>query len=372
MKKIRYAVVGLGHISQAAFLPGFKNAKNSVLAALVSDDSKKLKEIARRYRLSPESTYSYDEYDECLKSGDVDAVYIGLPNHLHCEYTLRTARAGVHVLCEKPMAVTEKECQQMIDACEQAGTKLMIAYRLHFEQANLAVVKIATSGKLGDLRIFSSTFSQQVDEGNVRATEPETRGGGSLFDMGVYCINAARYLFRDEPIEVLAAAGNNGEIRFRDSAEMTTAILRFPEERLAVFTSSFGAAATSEYSLIGARGRLRLSPAYDYSVPLKLELAIGEGKVRPVHKKFAKHDQFGAELEYFSDCILRDRVPEPSGVEGLADIRIVQAILESVKKRKPVQLAPFERYRRPTERQQFKKPAVQKPEVVHASSPSGR
>jgi predicted dehydrogenase len=158
VKKVRYAVVGLGHISQVALLPAFKHAKNSELAALVSDDSKKRKELAKRYRLNPESTYSYEEYEQCLKSGDVDAVYIGLPNHLHCEYTVQAARAGVHVLCEKPMAVNEKECEQMIAACEESRTKLMIAYRLHFEEANLEAVKIATSGKLGNLRIFSSTL----------------------------------------------------------------------------------------------------------------------------------------------------------------------------------------------------------------------
>jgi len=372
MREIRYAVVGLGHISQVALLPAFKNAKNSVLAALVSDDDKKRKELARRYRLNPASSYSYEEYDQCLKSGDIDAVYIGLPNHLHCEYTVRAARAGVHVLCEKPMAVDEKECERMIAACAEAKTKLMIAYRLHFEQANLEAVKIATSGQLGDLRIFSSVFSQQVDGDNVRATEPESRGGGSLFDMGVYCINAARYLFRDEPIEVTAVSANDGEIRFRQSAEMTTAILRFPEERLAVLTSSFGAVKTSEYTLIGTKGRLRLSPAYDYSVPLAYELVTGDGKPKSTRKKIAKHDQFGAELEYFSDCILRNRDPEPSGVEGLADIRVVQAILNSASARKPIQLPPFERHARPTKRQEFKKPAVKKPEPVHASSPSGR
>jgi glucose-fructose oxidoreductase len=372
MRKIRYAVVGLGHISQVALLPAFKNAKNSELGALVSDDEQKRKELAKRYGLDPAATYSYEDYDRCLKSGGIDAVYIGLPNHLHCEYTVRTARAGVHALCEKPMAVDETECKRMIAACEKSKTKLMIAYRLHFEEANLEAVKIASSGKLGDLRIFSSIFSQQVDPGNARATEPESRGGGSLFDMGVYCINAARYLFRGEPIEVVAASANNGEARFRRSAEMTTAILRFPGERLAVFTSSFGAEKTSEYSLIGTRGRLRLSPAYDYSVPLAYELTTGDGKSKSIRKKFAKHDQFGAELEYFSDCILRDRTPEPSGIEGLADIRIVQAILRAAKTRKPVRLAPFPRHKRPTKRQEFKKPALQKPEPVHASSPSGR
>jgi predicted dehydrogenase len=113
-----------------------------------------------------------EEYDQCLKSGDIDAVHIGLPNHLDCEYTVRAARGGVHVLCEKPMAVDEEECERMIASCEESKTKLMIAYRLHFEEANLEAVKIASSGQLGDLRIFSSVFSQQVDEDNARATEP--------------------------------------------------------------------------------------------------------------------------------------------------------------------------------------------------------
>src|SRR5207237_5902379 len=127
--------------------------KNSELTALVSDVPKKRKELRKRYRLDNDSTYAYEEYDQCLRSGKVDAVYIGLPNHLHCEYTLRAARAGIHVLCEKPMAVDERECEQMIAACEASHTRLMIAYRLHFEEANLEAVKIAASGKLGDRRI---------------------------------------------------------------------------------------------------------------------------------------------------------------------------------------------------------------------------
>ena len=168
MKKIRYGVVGLGHISQNALLPGFKNARNSELAALVTGDEKKRKKLAELYRLDPDSTFSYEQFDECLKSGKLDAVYIGLPNHLHCDYTVRAARAGVHVLCEKPMAVDERECERMIKACEQSGVKLMIAYRLHFEPANLEAVQMASSGKLGDLRIFTSSFSQQTD-GEKRA-----------------------------------------------------------------------------------------------------------------------------------------------------------------------------------------------------------
>ena len=145
---IRYAVVGLGHIAQVAVIPAFAQARrNSRLVAVVSGDRTKRREIARRYRL--DHAFSYDEYDECLRQ--VDAVYIALPNSMHAEYTIRAARAGVHVLCEKPMAVTVDECRQMIAACRRARVKLMIAYRLHFEALNLAAIDLARRGDLGDL-----------------------------------------------------------------------------------------------------------------------------------------------------------------------------------------------------------------------------
>ena len=200
-EKIRYAVVGLGHIAQVAVLPAFRRAANSELLALVSGDPKKLKELGKKYRL--EHLYSYDDYGRAL--ANVDAVYLALPNHLHREYAVRAAAAGVHVLCEKPMAVTQEDCHAMIQAARQNRSKLMIAYRLHFEQGNLEAIELANSGKLGTARLFTSEFSQQVADKNIR-TMSSSRGGGPLYDMGVYCINAARYLFRSEPIEVSAVA----------------------------------------------------------------------------------------------------------------------------------------------------------------------
>src|SRR5919109_4884539 len=138
--KIRYAVVGLGHIAQVAVLPAFAHAGNSELTALVSDDPEKLEKLGRKYRVK--NRYSYAEYDECLAGGEVDAVYIALPNHLHREYSERAARAGVHILCEKPMAVTEEDCLSMIRVAEENQVKLMIAYRLHFEEANLKAIDL--------------------------------------------------------------------------------------------------------------------------------------------------------------------------------------------------------------------------------------
>ncbi|HLK20696.1 MAG TPA: Gfo/Idh/MocA family oxidoreductase [Bryobacteraceae bacterium] len=370
MKRIRYAVVGVGHITQNALLPGFKNTKNSELVAIVTGDAAKRKEIARQYDLDPKAAYSYDDLETCLRTEKVDAVYLGVPNHLHCEYTVRAAKAGAHVLCEKPMAVTSSECQTMIDACKEAGTRLMIAYRLHFEDANLEAIRIATKGELGDLRIFTSVFSQQVAEGNIRITEPESRGGGNIYDMGVYCINAARYLFRDEPTGVFAVPVSNGDARFRKVPEMTSVTMRFPFDRVASFVSSFGAQPTSEYTLIGEKGRIRLSPAFDYQKPLAYELVIGERE--PRHKTFRKRDQFGAQLEYFSECIHNHLKPEPSGEEGLADIRVVEAILQSAATGKWVSVQRTEKKDRPSEKQKISKPPVHPPELVHAASPSGK
>lgn len=366
-EEIRYAVVGLGHIAQVAVLPAFRHAsENSRLTALVSDDDVKRKGLGEQYGVG--ATYSYDEYDACLRSGEVDAVYIALPNHLHREYAVRAAEAGVHVLCEKPMAVTEQECEDMIGAAEQNAVKLMVAYRLHFEASNLSAIELVRSGKLGEARLFNSVFTMNVqDVSNIRLA-PLRMGGGTVYDIGTYCINAARYLFQDEPFEVSAFCANNGERRFRSSDEMTSAILRFPGDRLASFTTSFGAADVSEYRIVGTKGDVRLEPAYEYASALRQYVTI-DGKTEV--QEFGKRDQFGPELIYFSRCIQHDRDPEPSGWEGLADIRVIRAIYDSASSGHPVRLPPFSRKRRPSMEQEIELPPVDKPTEIHARSPSG-
>lgn len=367
--RVRYAVVGLGHLAQVAVLPAFKNTRNSELTALVSGDAEKLRKLGTKYDL--EHVYSYDEYDRALSQ--VDAVYLVLPNHLHREYAVRAAERGVHVLCEKPMAVTEQDCAAMIKAAERNRVKLMIAYRLHFETANLEAINLVKSGRLGNPRIFDSVFGQQVDSQNIRMTEPVKKGGGPVYDMGVYCINAARYLFQAEPTGVLAFNATNGGVRkgnkqFKSVNEMTSVLLRFPEERLATFTCSFGSADVSRYTLIGTKGALTMEPAYDYTLALEHHLVIGE---KTGTRKFGKGDQFAAELIYFSDCILKGKEPEPSGWEGLADVRIVRAIYESARTGKLVKLPGFHAKKKPSTRQEIHRPFHKKPKIVNASSPSG-
>jgi len=362
-RRIRYAVVGLGYISQAAVLPAFAHAEeNSELAALVSGDPGKLKAVAKRYKVR--KVYSYEQYADCLASG-IDAVYIALPNSMHREYSEAAARAGVHVLCEKPMATTEEDCQAMIDAAAKTNVKLMIAYRLHFERGNLSAIEAIREGKIGDPRIFNSLFTQQVTPGNTRLRGD--LGGGPLFDVGIYCINASRCLFGEEPYEVFSFAAKGTDERFAEVEEMNAAILRFPNDRLASFTCSFGAAERSEYEVVGTKGSLRMDPGYEMVGDLKSELMVGGKKQKTT---FKKRDQFGPELTYFSDCILNGKNPEPSGAEGLADVRIIRALRESAEKGRPVEIVPPEKNQRPGIQQEIHKPPVDKPELVRAHSPS--
>lgn len=363
-RKLRYGVVGLGHIAQIAVLPAFQHAKkNSQLAALVSDDPTKLKELGKQYQI--EHLYDYEHFDECLREAELDAVYIALPNNMHKEYAIRAAEAGVHVLCEKPMAMNSQECIEMIEACEKNSVKLMIAYRLHFEEANMKMVQAVHDRKIGEARLFNSTFSMQVREGNIR-TKGEM-GGGPLTDIGIYCINAARYLFRAEPLEVTAMAASSDDPRFQSIDETVSAILRFPGERVATFVCSFGAADMSRYEVVGTEGHLSVDPAYDYAMELKYEIVQGK---KEVSKELPKRDQFAPELLHFSDCVLDDKDPEPNGLEGLADILVIEAINESLMTGKTVNVKQVDKQTRPGMEQVQKKPGVDKPKLVHAQSGS--
>ena len=366
-KKVRYAVVGVGNIAQVAVLPAFEHAaENSELVALVSSDPDKREQLPDLYR-SVTVTGGYTQFEEVLAEAEVDAVYIATPNTLHREFTERAARVGVHVLCEKPMAPTVADCEAMIAVCKTHDVKLMIAYRLHFEEANLAAIEALQSGEIGDPRIFTSVFTQQVRPGDIRTRS--ALAGGAIYDMGVYPINAARYLFREEPIEVSAVVSSSGDARFEGVDETTTAVLRFASGRVAQLTVSLGAAAAGWYRVVGTEGDLHGEPIYGYDKPLRHRITR-EGKVREV--EFARRDQFAPELVMFSRCVLENRDPEPSGFEGLADIRIVEAILRSSRDRKAVALPPWSRPARPDMRQEMQKPPVDPPEMIHAPSPGIR
>jgi predicted dehydrogenase len=363
-KIIRYAVVGLGHIAQAAVLPAFGHARaNYVLSALVSGDRVKLSKLSSQYGV--EHTYTYDRYHECLRSGLVDAVYLALPNHLHKEYVTVALREGIHVLCEKPLGLTATECKAMIQASTRSHAKLMVAYRLHFDQAHLNLISLVQSGRLGDVRIIQSLFTQQVRKGDTRL-DPKV-GGGPLPDIGIYCINAARYLFQAEPSEVFAMPLRNKDERFRRVEEMDGVCLRFPGERLAAFVCSFGASNRVDIDIVGTKGNVRLESAYKYTADMRQITQIG-GRITTRH--YPVHDQFAPQLDYFTNCILKDKEPEPSGLEGLIDVAIIEALQRSARSGKSVRVTVPSKRSRPFPHQgmQIARPHV--PSQVRVKSPT--
>lgn len=360
-KKVRYAVVGAGNIAQVAVLPAFRHAKeNSELVALISGDAEKLEELGERYSI--QHLGSYDDFENVLDAARIDAVYICTPNTAHTDLAVRAAQRGIHILCEKPLATSVEDCERMREACERNDVELMVAYRLHFEAANLKAIELARSGKLGTPRLFSSFFSHVVRPGDIRR-DPEV-GGGASYDLGVYCVNAARHLFAAEPIEVFAQA-----IQKEGVDDTTTVLLKFPDDRLAHFCVSNSVAGVSSYRIAGDKGDLRLEPAFEYSEGNTHYLTI-DGKTK--EESFGKSDQFAPELIYFSRCILADETPEPSIEEGICDIRVIEAILASTRSGKPVKLPPYQRRERPGPAQKIKKPPISKPKTVNAPGPSER
>jgi predicted dehydrogenase len=263
------------------------------------------------------------------------------------------------------MAVTAADCEAMIDACREHRVKLMIAYRLHFEEVTLRVIDLVRKGRIGDPKFFNSSFAMTVRDGNIRTKRD--LGGGTLYDIGVYCINAARHLFRAEPTEVIATSVNSGAARVAEIDESTGAVLRFGSDRVAAFVTSFNSADIGSYQIVGTKGSITVDPGYEYAQGLSYSLTI-DGKTK--RERTGKRDQFAPELLYFSDCILRDREPEPSGREGLQDVRIVQALYESAQTGKAVAIPAYRPAKQPTKRQQITRPGIPKPTLVNVKSGS--
>ncbi|MBV9491853.1 MAG: Gfo/Idh/MocA family oxidoreductase [Verrucomicrobia bacterium] len=364
-KKVRYAIVGLGDIAQEDMMPGVEHTGNSVITALVTSDSKKAQELGKRYKV--EATFSYEGFAQALASGSFDAIYLATPNWRHAEFIIPALRAGIHVLSEKPLEVSTAKCREILDVAKTASAKLMVAYRLHFEPGTLSTIDVVRSGQLGEVHTFTSTFAQPLDPSNHRAHSGDL--AGPVLDMGPYPVNAARYIFGDEPTEVASAVGTrHPETGFDQTFDDTVAVtLRFPGNRLAQFNLSYYGGPVNSFVAVGPKGSVMLDPAYMFGQPMEQIVTMGQEKSK---KSFKNTDHFGGELKYFSDCILNGTDPEPDGDEGFADVRVLEGILEALKSGGPVRLPPFTRTKRiDTEAQKMKLRAVSTPDLVNVSNP---
>ena len=365
---VRYAVVGVGWIAQSVFLPGVEHTGNSEIVALVTGHEEKAAKVGEQYGI--EKVYTYDELDGLLASGEIDAVYLATPNFDHVEYAVKILEAGIHLLLEKPMATSVAECERIIKAAEHSGATLMVAYRLHFEPGTLKAIETVRSGKLGTLRFFNSSFSQQVSGQNHRAKHGFW--AGPVPDMGPYTINQARMLFGAEPIAVTATGVCTDPERFVDvngkPFDDTVAVtLKFPAERVAAFALSYSGGDVDEFRVVGNKGDLFSKPAYQVGMAMKHIVTVEK---KESTESFAKTDHFGGELKYFSECVLENRQPEPDGEEGMLDVRVLAAIEEALKTEQTIALEPYERTRRPNPDQVQTLKPVKEAELVGAHKPS--
>ncbi len=364
-EKVRYAIVGLGDIAQEDMMPGVDHTGNSQITALITADPEKASLLGKKYNVA--ATYNYDQFQEALASGHFDALYLATPNWRHAEFIIPALEAGIHVLTEKPLEVSTAKSNEILDAAKRSSAKLMVAYRLHFEPATLATIEVIRSGKLGRVHTFVSSFAQPLDPKNHRAHSGE--GAGPVLDMGPYPVNAARYVFEDEPDEVVSAFGvKYPESGFDQDFYHTVAVtLKFPGNRLAQFNIGYFGGPVNNFIAIGPKGSVLMDPAYMFGEPLKHTVMVGKDKKE---KTFKNTDHFGGELQYFSDCILQNRDPEPDGEEGFADVRVLEGILQALQTGQPVKLSPFTRTKRiDIEEQLIELKAVSTPELVNASNP---
>ncbi|MBZ5671045.1 MAG: Gfo/Idh/MocA family oxidoreductase [Acidobacteriia bacterium] len=332
--RVGYAVVGLGHFGEHVVLPGFRNSRKAKLVALVSGDERKARRLAGKFGAS--DYYDYGDYALCLNHPHVDAVYIASNNSTHAEFTVKAAAAGKHVLCEKPMANSIEECQQMIDACRANHVRLMIAYRKYFEPASLDLKMLVERGKLGRLKIIHSAFSIYLRPGpKVGRWHFDRRlaGGGALPDVGVYCINTALWVAGKQPLEAAAYQWTADPEVFSEVDEHVAFRLNFPDGLVMQATASWGAAPASFLHVIGEKGCATLDPAFEYDEERRLYGRIGG---RWFEKRYKVMNELALELDGFADCVRRNREPEPNGTVGLRDVAVMQAIYRAAREGRPV------------------------------------
>jgi predicted dehydrogenase len=339
-KRIGYAVVGLGHLSLNQILPAFGSCKYSKPVALVSGDAAKAANVAQQYGISPANIYNYQNFDNIKNNKDIQAVYIVLPNGMHEEFTIRAAKAGKHVLCEKPMATSSKEAQNMIDACKAANVKLMIAYRIQYEPKNKFVKEWVRNKEKGNTKLIEMVNTQHIGDPTQWRLNKKLAGGGSLPDIGLYCLNTARYLLGEEPVWINGTTYSTpNDPRFKEVEEAVLWQMKFPGGVLVNCSTSYGVHETRRYKCITDKGAsMGLDPAFSYN-GLQIEGEYAEGKNHfKHHPTIPDKDQFALEMDHFSQCVMNNQTPYTPGEEGLQDHKIMEAIYQSAREAKPVQM----------------------------------
>jgi predicted dehydrogenase len=331
--KVGFAVVGLGSIAESSVLPAFENCRKAKLAALVGRDAGQTARLARKF--NARSQYSGDDYASCLSNPEVSAIYVATPQGAHEHMTIQAAKAGKHVLCEKPLAATVKQSAAMVEACRANGVLLVTAYRKYYEPSALYLKQLIQNGKLGRIDVIHTAFSELHTPGISIPwlLDAKMAGGGPLMDLGVYCVNTSRWLVEEDRSEVIAQAWVNDAVKFKEVEEGISFRLRFPSGLIVLASSTYGAAPSSFIFVQGSKGWASLSPAFPFEEDRQLVQKIGKKKTQ---RNFKVVDEFAREIDSFAEAIQRGGSVQADGVQGHRDMIIIDAIYRSAKSKKSI------------------------------------
>ena len=334
-KKLGWAIVGLGSLSINQILPAFAQCEKSRVVAFATGHPDKAAKLGPRYGINPKNVYNYENYDSLRDNPDVDIIYIVLPNSMHAEYTIRGLKAGKHVLCEKPMANTPADCEAMIAAGKAANRKLMIAYRCQYEPFNREMIRMAREKELGPVKAITSEHGFTIGDPTQWRLNRAMAGGGSMMDIGIYSLNAARFVTGEEPTEINAMMYSTpNDPRFREVEETIYFQLRFPSGIIANCTSTYGYASLCRLTASTEQGSFELLPDMHYT---DLRMFVRRGN-NTEEVSLPQRDHFALEMDHMSDCVMNDKTPLTPGEEGLRDIKLIQSIYEAAKTGKTVKV----------------------------------
>lgn len=337
-RKIGFAIAGMGKLTESQLLPAFKECKYAQVVALIGSDDEELKDLGAKNNIPTSSLYNYDDFDEIAKNKEIDVVYIVLPNSKHKEFTIRSAKAGKHVLCEKPMAVSVEEAQAMIDVCKAHDRLLMIAYRIQYEAHHKLIKKWIDEKKFGNINVIETFNGEYISDASQWRFKKELSGGGSLMDLGIYCVNTMRYLAGNEPLWVSANSYSTPyDERFKEVEETVLFQMGFPNNILINCGCSYSVSASQHYRIhTENEGWFGMDPAFAYN---NLQIQVVKEKNKDFELPHVNaENQFAALLDHMAQCILTNKQPITPGEEGLQDMKIIEAIYKSAKQKTVIQI----------------------------------
>jgi predicted dehydrogenase len=336
-RRVGFAIMGLGRLALGEILPAFADCKHARPVALISGDPDKSRAVAAQYGISADACYDYRSFDRVRDNPAIEVVYVVTPNALHRDNVVAAAKAGKHVLCEKPMATSPDEAREMISACRAADRLLMIAYRIQYETYNTELARRARAGELGSVRLISAVNVQNQGDPRQWRQIKAIAGGGALPDIGLYCLNTARALLGEEPVEVFATEWRpSDDPRFEQVEASIAFTLKFPSGAIATCSSSYAAHERRDFAVYGSDAAAHIENAFAYEGQ-RLIMARRDGRAENVTTvSLPQRKQFALEIDHMAACVRSGTRPRTPGEEGLQDQVLMAAIYESARAHRPV------------------------------------